>query len=172
MSVPRCLRVRAEAVPKAARSVPARKGPCLGSEGTALVPGRRGRSPDADGQVAVVRLGTTAAAADWPVPVHSEAGWAVRRRPGGSSARCGARGGKSGRRWRRRRPGGLRALGSEGRDPPLPGRRETAPEILVRVYRAARLRLSLGGRESGQPELERVQACRWLLPGGEVRLSR
>lgn len=51
------LRLRAEAVPKAARSVPARKGPCLGSEGTALVPGRRGRRPAADGEVAGVRLG-------------------------------------------------------------------------------------------------------------------
>lgn len=60
---------------------------------------------------------------------------------------------------------GLQARGSEGRDPPLPGRRETAPQTRARVYPAAGLRPPRGGRESGRPELERERPWRRLLPG-------
>lgn len=53
--------------------------------------------------------------------------------------------------------------------PRTPGNR---PRDSARVYRAAGLQPPRGGRESVQPGLERDQACRWLLPRGEVRLSR
>lgn len=156
------LRLGAEAVPGAALGVPARKGLSLVVRGPCCGPGRRRRRWTAAREGAVVRPGGEAtSAADWPVPVHPEG----RARPGAAvpgaeargvalgagSAALGGRGGPSG--------SGLRAPGAEGRDPPLPGLRETAPQTRARVYRAAGLWPSRGGWEGGQPELKSEQAA-------------
>lgn len=70
---------------------------------------------------------------------------------GAGSAALGGRGGPSG--------SGLRARGAEGRDPPLPGLRETAPQARARVGRAAGLRPPRAGRGRGRPAMKREQAA-------------
>lgn len=62
--------------------------------------------------------------------------------------------------------------GPRGAGPVAPRTPGNRPRASARVYRAAGLHPPRAGRESGQPGLERDQACRWLLPRGEVRLSR
>lgn len=164
------LRLGAEAVPGAARGVPARKGLCLRGGGAGLGPGRRRRRRRRGEERAVVRLELRR-----------------RRRQTGRSP-CAPRGGlgcapsSRGQRrevWhsgRRERPEvaattARPAPGSKGRDPPLPGRRETAPDTRARVYPTAGLRPPRGGRESGRPELGTEQACgRLPQEGREVRL--
>lgn len=147
------------------------RGPGWGRAGAGLpqeAPGRwRGRDSRPSGGEA------TTASADWPVPVLSEGrAWLCAAVPGAEVrgvALWAGRAALGGRGGGLASPG-LHAPGFEGRDPPLPGRRETAPETPARVYPAAGLRPPRRGRESGRPELKREQACRRQLPGEEVSL--
>lgn len=127
------LRLGAEAVPSASRGVPARKGLCLGGGGAGLGLGRRGGRQAAGGERAVVGLG-------------------LRRRRRTDRCPCALRGrlgcapssrGQRREVWRSGRgeqpevaaTAAWPAPGSKGRDPPLPGRRETAPETRTRFTR-------------------------------------
>lgn len=157
VSVPRCLRGWEPRLCPARRGAFRRGTGCAGAGGAGLGPGRRrgrGGRPS----------GAEAAAGDRPVPVRSRGGlgWAGL---GAAVPGAGTRGVALGA-GRAARP----APGSEGRDPALPGRRESALESRARVYLAAGLRPPRGGRESGRPEAGRDR------PGdggsrGEVRLS-
>lgn len=142
-------RLRAEAVPGAALGVPARKGLCLGGGGTGLGLGRRGGRRAAGGERAVVRLGLRRR-------LTARCPCAPRGRLGCAPLSRGQRR-EVWRSGRRERPevaatAARPAPGSKGRNPPLPGRRETAPETRARVYPAAGLRPPRGGRESGRQE--------------------
>lgn len=121
---------------------------------------RRGRNSRLSGGEA------TAASADWPVPVPSEGRAWRRAAVPGAEARgvaLGARRAALGGRGGRPASSGLRGAGPAA--PRTPGNRSEGSGACLPGCGAATAR---GGLESGRPELKRDQACRRLLPGGEV----
>lgn len=135
-------------MPGAALGVPAGKGLCVSGGGAGLGAGCRERRGAAERREAVVRLGLRRRR--WRR--QTDRSWCAPR--GGLDCAPPSRGLElrgvalpswdSGRRWPQRRPGWFPTQGSEGRDPPLPGRRETAPEARARVYPGCRAATALG----------------------------
>lgn len=113
-----CLRLGAEAVPGAARGVPARKRLCLGGGGAGLGLGRRGGRRAAGGQGSRPSGAEAVAVANWPVPVCSQGQTGLCAVVRGVEARGVALG--AGRAARGGRDGGPAGSGLQGAGPAAP----------------------------------------------------